>query len=450
MNIQKYRILALSFLFLSFSIYLVNSSFVSGDREFFSNKNNTLQMSTSGTAEWYRTWGGSGYDICLDMVIDDVGNIYLAGITNSFGAGADDMCLIKFNSSGHILFNKTWGSTGQEDCFGIELDDSGNIYLAGSTDSYGAGSKDMCLVKFDNNGNFEWNKTWGGTGYEACYDIELDDSDNIYLAGSTSSFGAGANDMCLVKFSYTGNYIWNKTWGGSHDDRCEAIAINIYDEVCLAGHTRSFGDTVYGDIALVKYLWSGDYDWERIWAGNESDVCGSLATDAFGNFYLGGYTNSYGHGEEDALVIKYERSGLQKWNYTWGTTGREMCRDITIDSSDDIYITGVTVSDIGYAEMFVMKISYSKKPLWYRTWGLEYDEIAFTIALDSINNIYIGGVTESSSGESDICLVKNPKLVVSDGVNGYNMLVLNFIIITTLIIIISKRHSSKRSSNKMK
>ena len=307
MNIQKYRILTLLLLFVCFGIYLDNISSVPGDIGPYSNRNNSLQMSTSGSADWYRTWGGSGYEYCSDIIIDDSGDIYIAGSTDSFGNGSYDMCLIKYNSSGSIIFNKTWGTIHYDFCNAMALDSSGNIYLAGMTEKGGV-NNDMCLVKFDNNGNFEWNKTWGDTGHESCYDIVLDDSDEIYLAGETTSFGAGGNDMCLVKLDDTGNYLWNKTWGESNGDRCFALGINIYDEVCLAGHTRSFGDTVYGDIALVKYLWSEDYDWHRIWAGNESDICASLITDALGNFILGGSTSSYGNGESDALVIKYGRS----------------------------------------------------------------------------------------------------------------------------------------------
>lgn len=447
MNIQKYRILALLFLFMSFSIYLDDISPVPGIIDPYSNRNNSLQMSTSGTADWYRTWGGSGYEYCSDIIIDDSGDIYIAGSTNSFGNGSYDMFLIKYNSSGSILFNKTWGTIHYDFCNAMDLDSSGNIYLVGMTEKGGV-NNDMCLIKFDNNGNLEWNKTWGDTGDESCYDIVIDDSDDIYLAGETNSFGAGGDDMCLVKFDDTGNYLWNKTWGGTNSDRCFALGINIYDEICLAGFTRSFGDPVYGDIAIVKYLWSEVYDWERIWAGNESDNCGSLITDALGNIILGGATRSYGNGGLDALVIKYGRSGDQMWNFTWGTTGYEFCTDITIDSSDYLYITGGTISDIGYAEIFVMNIGYLGEALWHCTWGLDYNVIGSAIALDSSDNIYIGGQTElSSGGETDILLVKNPKSVVTDGIAGYEIFLLNIIIIMTLVIIIFKRHFSKKRFN---
>ncbi|MFW9879412.1 MAG: SBBP repeat-containing protein [Candidatus Thorarchaeota archaeon] len=442
---QKYRILAILFLIFSFNIYLGNRNIVLGEKKLL---NNSLQTSTSGTEDWYRTWGGPGDDYCTDIIVDDSGNIYIAGITDPFDNGSNDMFLIKYNSSGSLLFNKTWGTIHYDVCYAMDSDSSGNIYLAGMTEVGGV-NNEMCLVKYDSNGNYVWNKTWGDTGYESCLDIVIDDSDEIYLAGETNSFGAGGNDMCLVKFDDMGNYIWNKTWGASSSDRCFAFGINIYDEICMAGNTRSYGDMVHGDIALVKYRWSGDYDWHEIWAGNDTDTCESLITDALGNFILGGSTYSYGSGESDALVIKYGRSGDQMWNFTWGTPGWEACTDITLDSSDDMYITGYTASNVGYAEIFVMKIGYIGEPLWFYTWGLEYHDFATAIALDSLNNIYVGGQIEVNLGvDSDVLIIKNPKSVATEAIAGYDIVLLNGIILMSLAIILLRRYVFKKRFDK--
>jgi hypothetical protein len=447
MKSQKYKFLVLVILVLSFSIFFDKIGFYIKEDVFYYNKNSRIQTSAVGSADWYRTWGGLGEEVALDMVIDEAGNIYLAGYTYTTGLDTYDMILLKYNSSGSLLFNKTWGGNDYEECYAIELDNSENIYLAGSTSSYGAGNRDMCIVKFDNTGNYLWNKTWGDTGGEACYDIEIDESGNLYLAGTTNSFGAGANDMCVVKFDASGNYIWNKTWGGAHDDRCNALDINIYDEIYLGGTTRSFGDLVSGDIALVKYLWSEDYDWERIWAGGYGDVCGSLITDAFGNAYLGGRTSSYGEGGNDALIIKYERSGNQIWNLTWGTSEDEYCLDITIHSLDYLYFTGAATTSTGYLDCIVVKVGYLGEILWQCTWGLEYLDYAYAIALDSTSNIYIAGGTENSTGNPNVLLVKNPKSLVSNEIPGYEVNLLFIIIIVAFISIVSKDTLFKKKLN---
>jgi hypothetical protein len=105
---------------------------------------------------------------------------------------------MKFNSSGAQQWDVTWGGGVDDICYAIALDSSENIYLGGSTYSFGAGSKDMCLVKYDSSGVHQWYVTWGGSANDGCHAIALDSSEKIYLAGHTYSFGAGSNDMCFV------------------------------------------------------------------------------------------------------------------------------------------------------------------------------------------------------------------------------------------------------------
>ena len=237
------------------------------------------------SAEWYSSWGGSEEEYCADTVIDSSGNIYLVGNTRSFGAGGNDMFLLKINSTGEILWNRSWGGIGYDECGAIALDSSENIYLAGTTDSYGAGSTDMCLVKYSNDGDYLWNKTWGGVSSEYCRDIEIDQSGDIYLAGQTGSFGAGGNDMCLVKYSYDGNYIWNKTFGGTTSESCNDLGIDLYGNFYLAGTIYPLGEPG-ADIHLIKLNRDADYEWDRAWGDNYSDTCESISIDAVNNVYL--------------------------------------------------------------------------------------------------------------------------------------------------------------------
>ena len=84
--------------------------------------------------------------------------------------------------------------------YGVAVDSSDNVYLTGYTNSSGAGMYDMVLVKYDSSGELHWDTTWGGNNSDKGIGIAVDSSDNIYLAGFTHSFGEGATDMALVKF----------------------------------------------------------------------------------------------------------------------------------------------------------------------------------------------------------------------------------------------------------
>ena len=109
------------------------------------------------------------------------------------------------------LWNYTWGGSGDDCGYGVASDSSGNVYVSGYTTSFGTGVHDIVLVKYDGNGVQQWNRTWGGGGYDRGYGVTVDLSGNVYLVGETYSFGAGYNDIILVKFSPEGIKQWNYT-----------------------------------------------------------------------------------------------------------------------------------------------------------------------------------------------------------------------------------------------
>ncbi|KKL03761.1 hypothetical protein LCGC14_2622900 [marine sediment metagenome] len=211
-----------------------------------------LSASNSVAIEWDRTWGGSGSDYGWGVAVDSSDSVYLAGHTDSFGAGDGDMVLVKYDSSGVQQWNRTWGGIYFDYGWGVAVDSSDNVYLAGYTYSFGAGAADMVLVKYDSFGVQQWNRTWGRSGSDDGWGVAVDSSDNVYLAGDTVSFGAGDGDMVLVKYDSFGVQQWNRTWGGSNWDRGYGVAVDSYDNVYLAGTTENFGAGA-ADMVLVKY-----------------------------------------------------------------------------------------------------------------------------------------------------------------------------------------------------
>lgn len=380
------------------------------------------------------------------MVIDSSGNIYLVGDTYSFGAGKSNLFLLKFNSSGDILWNKTWGGNESEYCGAITLDSSENIYLAGTTKSYGAGSTDMCLIKFDYNGNYLWNKTWGGVGSEYCRDIEIDESGEIYLAGHTQSYGAGGSDMCLVKFYDNGDYIWNKTFGGTRSESCNDLGIDLYGNFYLAGYIYPLGQPG-PDIHLIKLNRDAEYQWNQSWGGNDGGNCGSIAIDAVNHVYLCGSVVI--DDMKSSFVMKYSTQNLLQWNYTWDVLDESFCTDITLDSSEFIYTTGVGIDiDTEGINSFIYKFGYLGEVLWKCIIKGENREMAMCIELDPIDNIYIGGLLMSNitTHDYDIFLMKNPKRTAKVAIIGYDVFLICILVGAIVITMVANECFRKRRS----
>jgi tetratricopeptide (TPR) repeat protein len=402
-------ILALSIFLLFINILFI--SFFFGSSLYINNRTIRALPSTSNINryEWNKIWGGSDYDCGRGIALDGSGNAFITGSTSSFGEGYSDVFLLKYDSSGTLQWNKTWGGPNDDYGHGIALDGSGNAFITGSTESYEDGNDDAFLLKYDASGNLLWNKTWGGSNYDYGHGIALDGSGNAFITGSTHSYGAGYYDAFLLKYDTSGNLLWYKTWGGSNDDIGKGIALDGSGNAFITGSTRSYG-AGDNDAFLLKYDTSGNLLWNKTWGGSfyDEDIGYGIALDGSGNAFITGYTRSYGAGDNDAFLLKYDTSGNLLWYKTWGGSGSDYGEGISLDASGNAFITGDTRSyGAGNYDVFFLKYDSSGNLLWYKTWGGSDNDRGYGIAVDSSGNAFITGYTDSyGEGYSDAFLLK--------------------------------------------
>jgi outer membrane protein assembly factor BamB len=176
------------------------------------------------------------------------------------------------------------------------------------TDSYGAGQQDVYVVRIDVDGDSLWTSTIGGADREFASAVTPGGDGGYILAGATRSFGAGGFDMYAVKIDAAGDSVWAETYGGGGDDYAWAIAPALDGGYVLAGETDSFG-AGQNDVYLVKIDASGQLLWERTFGGALSDVSYSIAPLANGGFIVAGWTKSSGAGSGDIYLIKVDDQG---------------------------------------------------------------------------------------------------------------------------------------------
>jgi uncharacterized delta-60 repeat protein len=386
------------------SIQLTNTNYDKQKVDHNSNILNNLSTSNSVAIDWFRTWGGSELDRGNGIVVDSSDNIYLAGYISGFGAGNSDLCLVKFDNNGNYQWDRTWGGIEWEVGSGVAVDSSDNIYVVGTTYSFGAGNEDMILVKYNSSGVQLWNQTWGGIDADCGEGVVVDSSDNIYLAGDTKNFGAGDENLVLVKYNSSGTQLWNCTWGGSQDDFCHGVILDSSDNLYITG----FSTITVADMVLVKYNSSGVQQWNQTWSRRDDTFGEGVAVDSVDNIYVFGCTYDPWPGWVDMVLVKYNSSGVQQWNRTWGGSDLDIGEGVAVDSSDNIYVTGRTTSfGAGNNDIILVKYNNSGVQLWNQTWGGSEGDMGFGIALDSSDNIYIaGGTTSFGVGNEDMILIK--------------------------------------------
>src|SRR5271157_472180 len=269
----------------------------------------------------------------------------------------------KYTANGTSLWNRTWGGSGADGAYGVSVDPAGNICIAGTENSTGAGGNDAFITKYAANGTQLWNRLWGHTGDDWGYAVTTDGGNNAYLAGYTNSTGKGGYDAFLAKYASNGTQLWNRTWGYAGDDEAQGVAASASGDVFLAGFTNSTGQGGY-DAFLAKYASNGTQLWNRTWGYAGTDMGYGVAADAYGNAIIVGGTYNSKTSSRDAFFAKYDASGTQLWNMTWGAQYGYAGSRVVVDARGNVTIAGFTfVLPYGYcaflAKYSMMYLPYS-------------------------------------------------------------------------------------------
>ncbi|MFX1363919.1 MAG: SBBP repeat-containing protein [Promethearchaeota archaeon] len=408
---------------------------------FISSLNNSIIL------EWNFTWGGNDNEIATDIVLDSLGNIYITGYANYSFIGNFDIILAKFDSSGQIQWNRTFGGDGWDSGYDIALDSNNNIYLAGRIDLSEEpwdSNTDLILVKYNSLGEFQWNKTCGGEGEDTYLGMTLDSVDNIYITGYVSNISDGDYpDLVVFKYNHLGNHLWNRTWGEHGEDYGLDIVLDSSGNIYLTG--QSFDESSGANICLLKYNNLGEFQWKKTWNKSIKHEYGTgIALDSSENIYITGITLVDSYPNYDMVFLKYNASGALVWNRTWGKKYFDALLDIAIDSEDNIYLAGiVNYSTAKLYDFCLMQFNINGEQQFNHTWGGIKNDQCRALTIDSSNNIFLAGYTESfGSGYIDIYLAKFSKSAdkkESSEIHSYDLSLLILCTILIVGIIIKKK-----------
>jgi hypothetical protein len=415
------------------------------------------------TPNWLWAKSGSGCDenMAYSVTSDGSGNIIVAGYFNTptitFGsttltsAGVYDIFLVKYDASGNVTWAKSAGGTGADEAYTITTDANNAILVAGrfssSTITFGtttltnaSSQNDVFVVKYDASGNVLWAKSAGGSGQDYVCSAVADGGGNFLVAGyfmsgsitfgTTTLTSAGSADMFLVKYDTNGNVTWAKRAGGSSDEIGYSVAVDVNNNICVAGvfssTTVSFGTTTLTnasslyDMFVAKYDASGNVSWAKCAGGAEDDAAGAVTTDASGNVYVAGkfasasilfgtttLTNALNL-YDDIFLVKYSSTGNITWAVRAGGYSIDNATAIATDASGNVFIAGnyssstlsfgsSTLTNSGYSDVFVAKYDVSGNALWGKSAnGDDYDKI-YSLACDASGNLIVAGYFQSST-----------------------------------------------------
>lgn len=349
---------------------------------------------------WVKTFNGTGngIDIAVKVAADDCGNVYVTGYT--LGGGINfDYVTIKYNPDGVVQWNKKYNGTGNgsDIASDLKVDNNGNVYVTGYSGS--ASNNDYLTIKYDPDGNVLWTKRYNGVANsdDKANALALDDSGNVYVTGASTS--SGGYDVVTIKYSPDSTVLWTQVFNGpaNSQDYGSEIVVDDSGNVCVCGY--STGSTSGTDYVVIKYNSTGVFKWNKVYngTGNSTDWATDICVDFQRNIYVTGFSTGNGSGI-DYATIKYNSGGTLQWTQRYNGTGNadDYAEDILVDNSGNVYVTGGSSADItgNFALDYVtLKYDSTGTIQWTKRYNGTGNSVdyALGIAKDNSQNIYVTG-----------------------------------------------------------
>ncbi len=395
---------------------------------------------------WTKTYGGAYQEYLETLERTSDGGYILAGSTNSF-TGDWDFYLVKVDSLGDTLWTRLYGGTKNDEAYAaIQTSDDGYL-LAGYSRAFGEYTGDVYYVKTDEFGNEVWNTSVGGDSWDVARNV-IETNDGGYLiSGWTQSFGAGDRDIYIIKTDENGDTLWSRTYGGySRDEGWDATQVDNGGYIIL-GSTASFGQLAT-NIWILKLFPNGDTlttlkkqtdnreyaysmeqtsdegyilagyvetrnqgnnyilgkvneyvgdEWVRLLGGDSDDEAHYAQQTIDGGYVISGRSISFGSGDSDFHIIKTDTLGREKWSKTLGgdnDEGAPFNRVIVRQATDGSYMVAGSTRSFGNGgyDFWLIKVVVDFK--------LEYNQEDFDIGVyaDSIVHLPFDIYSQASSG----------------------------------------------------
>jgi hypothetical protein len=354
--------------------------------------------------QWEKTFGSGSDEWGYSIQQTSDGGYIIAGLTSSYGAGGYDVYLIKTNSNGDMQWQKTFGGSSVDGAYSVQQTSDGGYVIVGYTNSYGVGSSDVYLIKTNSAGDMLWQKTFGGSSSDGGNSVQQTSDGGYVIVGYTNSYGAGSSDVYLIKTNSAGDMLWQKTFGGRNNDSGFSVQQTSDGGYIIAGETESY-EPVYGyRVYLIKADSMGNMQWQKTFGGSGTYCGHSVQQTSDGGYIIAGETNT------NVYLIKTNSIGDMQWQKTFGGSEFDYGNSVQQTSDGGYIIAGYTHypwAPGGSSDVYLVKADSLGNMQWQKTLGGSSWDRGYSVQQTSDGGYIIAGHTCSyGAGGSDVYLIK--------------------------------------------
>lgn len=326
-------------------------------------------------------------------------------------------CLLEWNTDG-ILFDSddddhgiridrevVFGGTEQDALGMICPTDDGGYALVGATKSLGGTDSDFWLVKIDKDWNHEWDQVYDKQSRDEARGV-LQTSDGGYLIVGFTEPSGSDSDFWLVRTDDEGNVEWDRTYGsGVNFDRAYCGPYELPNGDFIIGGYDSYNSSK-ASASLLRIDADGTVDWHKHYGGSNSEVAWDVEPLSDGGFLLSGFTLSYGAGGEDGYFVRTDEDGNKLWDTYYGTVRNDRIWD-AIEVDGRFLAVGNQYEDSSDREPWLIVLNESGAQIDSRIWSLPGDNLFRTIRPTGDGGFLLAGFTDGEgAGKYDVMLIK--------------------------------------------
>jgi hypothetical protein len=368
---------------------------------------------------WTRAYGGSHDDCCYSVIESSTGGYVLAGWTLSFGAGKKDVYLLKVDVNGDTAWTRTFGGPENEEGRDVKETYDGGCIIAGWTESFGSGGSDVYLVKTDANGNEEWTTSYGLLYNEYANAVQQTPDSGYIIAGRFNSFGYGGYDIFIVKFDQGGNPLWAGFAGDSLWNVGNSMLQTSDGGFIIAGSTMH--GTMTLNVYLVKVDAYGDTIWDASIGGSSWELGDEVRQTLDGGFIVAGMALTATNSSE-LFLAKIDSTGTLEWSRTHGYGGWDEGHSVEVLSDGGYLLAGESESVTGDGfDVYLSRTFPNGFPLWAELIGGSSHDYGYSAKVTSDGGYIIAGKTKSyGNGLHDVYVIKTqPDLGIEEYPDPY-------------------------------
>jgi hypothetical protein len=349
---------------------------------------------------WFQQIGGPASESAGAVIADGAGGAYVAGATNGSlaapNAGASDVWLARYDDAGDQLWLRQFGGPFGDVASALALDSSGGVFIAG----YSAGN--AYLARYSDLGDQLWFQEFGAPQGASANALCSDGAGGVFIAGTTYGDLAaplsGMSDVFLARYDDAGNQQWIRQFGGTGGDSAFAVAADGAGGAYVAGNTLDLAGPSQGfsDAFVARFDATGESIWIRQFGSTSADVANAIALrESGGVFVAGDRLDPWPCSCKFGWLALYGADGVQRWYreelspfaYTWASA-------LASDGAGGVFVGGKgkdSQSQVVPHDAYIARFDEDGVRLWFDHFGTPADDHAAALSPDGVGGLFAAG-----------------------------------------------------------